>query len=197
MSSGLTGAGAWQLPRSSRVHASRMTTRTPSSSSRNRGSDEQLSASARIGPVYVRQYGCRPQVAPATPGSVRGRWRRGSSPATPAIVTDARRVLRQSCATAGPWHRFVAQKPMTAGSGLVTTPRCASARHRAIPTLLRDCGPSRPHLARRGPTDFAMRMRGLEPPRPYGHTDLNRARLPIPPHPRGRTILAPGRLTPR
>ena len=30
-----------------------------------------------------------------------------------------------------------------------------------------------------------MRMRGLEPPRPYGHTDLNRARLPIPPHPRG------------
>jgi hypothetical protein len=31
-----------------------------------------------------------------------------------------------------------------------------------------------------------MRMRGLEPPRPFGHTDLNRARLPIPPHPRGR-----------
>src|SRR6201987_4099031 len=31
---------------------------------------------------------------------------------------------------------------------------------------------------------FRVRMRGLEPPRPYGHTDLNRARLPIPPHPR-------------
>src|SRR5262249_47520928 len=29
-----------------------------------------------------------------------------------------------------------------------------------------------------------VRMRGLEPPRPEGHTDLNRARLPIPPHPR-------------
>ncbi len=29
-----------------------------------------------------------------------------------------------------------------------------------------------------------MRMRGLEPPRPYGHGDLNAARLPIPPHPR-------------
>jgi stress-induced morphogen len=28
-----------------------------------------------------------------------------------------------------------------------------------------------------------VRMRGLEPPRPEGHTDLNRARLPIPPHP--------------
>ena len=34
----------------------------------------------------------------------------------------------------------------------------------------------------------AMRMRGLEPPRPEGHTDLNRARLPIPPHPRGATV---------
>jgi hypothetical protein len=30
----------------------------------------------------------------------------------------------------------------------------------------------------------AMRMRGLEPPRGFPHTDLNRARLPIPPHPR-------------
>src|SRR3712207_7261824 len=28
-------------------------------------------------------------------------------------------------------------------------------------------------------------MRGLEPPWAYAHTDLNRARLPIPPHPRG------------
>src|SRR5947209_5093895 len=41
-----------------------------------------------------------------------------------------------------------------------------------------------------------MRMRGLEPPRTYIHTDLNRARLPIPPHPRAlverpyRTCLA-------
>ena len=31
-----------------------------------------------------------------------------------------------------------------------------------------------------------MRMRGLEPPRTCIHTDLNRARLPIPPHPRER-----------
>jgi hypothetical protein len=40
-----------------------------------------------------------------------------------------------------------------------------------------------------------MRMRGLEPPRAFAHTDLNRARLPIPPHPRGRSILSA--LTPR
>jgi site-specific DNA recombinase len=35
-----------------------------------------------------------------------------------------------------------------------------------------------------------VRMRGLEPPRTYIHTDLNRARLPIPPHPHdgGATI---------
>ena len=31
-----------------------------------------------------------------------------------------------------------------------------------------------------------MRMRGIEPPRGFPHTDLNRARLPIPPHPRSR-----------
>ena len=52
----------------------------------------------------------------------------------------------------------------------------------------------------------AMRMRGLEPPRPFGHTDLNRARLPIPPHPRGLGSVdgercppssETGRLTPR
>jgi hypothetical protein len=33
-----------------------------------------------------------------------------------------------------------------------------------------------------------VRMRGLEPPRGCPHTDLNRARLPIPPHPRGGTV---------
>jgi hypothetical protein len=31
-----------------------------------------------------------------------------------------------------------------------------------------------------------VRMRGLEPPRSHLHTDLNRARLPIPPHPPAR-----------
>src|SRR2546423_4184607 len=35
-----------------------------------------------------------------------------------------------------------------------------------------------------------MRMRGLEPPRGLPHTDLNRARLPIPPHPRAGRIVA-------
>jgi hypothetical protein len=30
-----------------------------------------------------------------------------------------------------------------------------------------------------------MRLRGIEPPRAQAHTDLNRARLPIPPQPRG------------
>jgi stress-induced morphogen len=38
-----------------------------------------------------------------------------------------------------------------------------------------------------------VRMRGLEPPRPEGHTDLNRARLPIPPHPPRRSQCSPRR----
>src|SRR3954447_54011 len=33
-----------------------------------------------------------------------------------------------------------------------------------------------------------MRMRELEPPRGNPHGDLNAARLPIPPHPRARTL---------
>ena len=46
----------------------------------------------------------------------------------------------------------------------------------------------RPHAQRRSENRFRVRMRGLEPPRPKGHTDLNRARLPIPPHPRARSV---------
>jgi hypothetical protein len=38
---------------------------------------------------------------------------------------------------------------------------------------------------------FTVRMRGLEPPRAFAHTDLNRARLPVPPHPRGGVIVPP------
>ena len=36
-----------------------------------------------------------------------------------------------------------------------------------------------------GGESTTMRMRGLEPPPGLPDTDLNRARLPIPPHPRG------------
>src|SRR5439155_5887091 len=53
----------------------------------------------------------------------------------------------------------------------------------------------------RGPTT-SMRMRGLEPPRARAHGDLNAARLPIPPHPRGdghssASVDEPGRATKR
>ena len=41
-----------------------------------------------------------------------------------------------------------------------------------------------------------MRMRGLEPPRAFAHTDLNRARLPIPPHPRAVGSVAGYRVRP-
>ena len=50
----------------------------------------------------------------------------------------------------------------------------------------RKATPRRPARSKTGPSGprSHMRMRGLEPPRPERHTDLNRARLPIPPHPR-------------
>jgi magnesium transporter len=44
------------------------------------------------------------------------------------------------------------------------------------------------HRFLRIPAQEPMRMRGLEPPRACAHTDLNRARLPIPPHPRGDQV---------
>src|ERR1043166_7418666 len=51
-------------------------------------------------------------------------------------------------------------------------------------------GPLRRFVPESSPSEpeTVMRMRGLEPPRGCPHTDLNRARLPIPPHPRGRTV---------
>jgi site-specific DNA recombinase len=43
-------------------------------------------------------------------------------------------------------------------------------------------------------SNVLVRMRGLEPPQSYLHTDLNRARLPIPPHPRdGSPTISHGR----
>src|SRR3954467_6635644 len=50
-----------------------------------------------------------------------------------------------------------------------------------------------------------VREGGVEPPRPFGHTDLNRARLPIPPlapearsgYPTPRSAPKPGRRTTR
>src|SRR5690349_3465903 len=39
----------------------------------------------------------------------------------------------------------------------------------------------RPGLSSRELSRVAVREGGVEPPRPFGHTDLNRARLPIPP----------------
>ncbi len=46
--------------------------------------------------------------------------------------------------------------------------------------------------ARPTPVPLGMRLRGLEPPRGFPHTDLNRARLPISPQPRGGWKVASG-----
>ena len=75
---------------------------------------------------------------------------------------------------------------LKASSGLAAAPTSST-----VTTL----GPGTGSLTRRLPPRDrhrrpararTMRMRGLEPPQSYLHTDLNRARLPIPPHPRWR-----------
>jgi hypothetical protein len=67
--------------------------------------------------------------------------------------------------------------------------------------------PERPLVGAAPATDFAfgggfstellVRMRGLEPPPGFPDTDLNRARLPIPPHPRGDAKISQTRCTGR
>jgi site-specific DNA recombinase len=55
-----------------------------------------------------------------------------------------------------------------------------------------DCTPT-PSRGRGFSPEHLVRMRGLEPPPGYPDTDLNRARLPIPPHPRvGRATISQG-----
>ena len=55
------------------------------------------------------------------------------------------------------------------------------ARHRgAEPASRLSVAPS--------PVARAMRLKGVEPPRALAHTDLNRARLPVPPQPREQAI---------
>jgi hypothetical protein len=65
-----------------------------------------------------------------------------------------------------------------------------SARLLAQTILCQGIGPRTAMTGSSGGPGFQhrpkMRMRGLEPPRPYGHGDLNAARLPVPPQPRGR-----------
>jgi site-specific DNA recombinase len=66
-----------------------------------------------------------------------------------------------------------------AGGAVKTRPRAFSGRR---VEARNDHGP---RIGGHGLNDVRMvRMRGLEPPLPFGNTDLNRARLPIPPHPR-------------
>ena len=129
------------------------------------------------------------RTAPATRQGVRGPWRpRGSSPDRAATVTASTRAVQRSRATARSWHRFVAQPP---GNRRFATPQPVGARDAVTarnPCSHGKLGPSCHRLAPRGPNGGTMRMRGLEPPRAFAHTDLNRARLPIPPHPRGPTF---------
>jgi hypothetical protein len=68
------------------------------------------------------------------------------------------------------------------------SPRSAMTRNTASQILeeILVCPSAPPRTSIVGPRRSSqMRMRGLEPPRACAHTALNRARLPIPPHPLG------------
>src|SRR5713101_557009 len=104
----------------------------------------------------------------------------------------AERTLRAACCWAAAsarlyaWCRAdVSERPNAASGGAlrVTTTSVIAAAWAPSPSPANDAAASAVQVRRRAV--LRMRMRGLEPPRPEGHTDLNRARLPIPPHPPG------------
>src|SRR5215203_287795 len=78
------------------------------------------------------------------------------------------------------WNGDFEASPTGGQSAAVTNINGATTLSRANVSLGTDWAPHWP--------DLAMRMRGLEPPRGCPHTDLNRARLPIPPHPRASAV---------
>ena len=94
---------------------------------------------------------------PADPAGSRGSSTAGRRPTTARCSTS-----RTSSGAPGPTRLRVGRPPRP---GRLRTPRQLDA---LSPARLRPAGT----LVREG---------GVEPPRPFGHTDLNRARLPIPP----------------
>ena len=110
-----------------------------------------------------------------------------------------RRAVRRECGfgerfrpVAAPVQKCNPLLPRVSETGAErpTPTRGDSQTTRSADHLGAAAGASEGFSSRRLRERFLMRMRGLEPPRPFGHTDLNRARLPIPPHPRGGTIVA-------
>src|SRR5215472_12229582 len=75
----------------------------------------------------------------------------------------------------------VSERAISDGASRVTMTSVVGTGRAATPLPAREAtsAAAAQRMARR----LRLRMRGLEPPRPKGHTDLNRARLPIPPHP--------------
>src|SRR5580765_503879 len=80
----------------------------------------------------------------------------------------------------------VSERAISDGASSVTMTSVVGTGPAATPLPARDATAQADaqRMARR----LRVRMRGLEPPRPIGHTDLNRARLPIPPHPLARSV---------
>ena len=90
-----------------------------------------------------------------------------------------------ACWTPGVTTGAVAMVPPPPTVARATPAQIATRAQKPITAHRRTSSPGRVDAIRRS---RVMRMRGLEPPRAEAHTDLNRARLPIPPHPRGRPV---------
>src|SRR5215831_3966406 len=79
----------------------------------------------------------------------------------------------------------VSERAISDGASRVTMTSVVGTGAAATPLPAREATATA--AAQRMARRLRLRMRGLEPPRPKGHTDLNRARLPIPPHPRAQS----------
>ena len=106
-------------------------------------------------------------------------WRSPFAPSLPQRASGTRRYA--ACL-----HRRTAwQRAVSFGTSSESSGGCDPRVRSPGPICSDDSGPQ----ARLPEPNHLVRMRGLEPPRAFAHTDLNRARLPIPPHPRGEAIV--------
>ena len=115
-----------------------------------------------------------PRVGRSAPGVAAGAGRRAGRPRLPR--GDQRAEPRAVRAARLRGHRRALRRRVADDVADVAGPPLA--RHRPRWSERRK-GPVT-HLWVTG-LHFSVREGGVEPPRPFGHTDLNRARLPIPP----------------
>jgi hypothetical protein len=132
-------------------------------------------------------------------------------PQSPSAVCRQRRAIARSSRTdsgavgLGGWHPPNRDRPNREWRAKTDLGHDLQAGRRAGDPACRAVRRDRLTLAgqesiTRSFAGINMRLRGVEPPRALAHTDLNRARLPVPPQPREQAIYRlqpPGRGRPR